>query len=505
MHKATFDSPVEAAQYVFKFGLLVGIGAILTDAIVAHGLFWDNDPYWTYWVTKTLLITTVFTLGTSLFGIGIKQGLGITLAHTAILEVYYQWFAPVGLPQEPEWLDINHVWITGTPAHYLAILTGYLTALWIWRRNALPESFRTETSPRSIASVVLVTCLLALLLDGALTFGIIRHEFPGITYFIQHLLVAFVVTFAWSAFVGFERLGWLIGAIGLSFIWLGYDMYLGPIGLPASIRYLTYEELWFQAFPGGLVAALIGFYLAPRAYYVAEHRRLPAVTTALLLMLLVPALSRAEGLPASTSSSGSMMLVTGPEPTNMNSAVMGEGSINVSVVEKGNRWSHVQNTDAVDVKATFVANGVRWEVNISKPMPRHPLGKYTTWNGVVFNHEMHGNTGIGSGKIPRVKPEIALWGWAEVKKDGEVVSMMAPAHVMVMRSGATPGIMLEVATEDKSLLAAPDGYLTAIWHTISEERTPSQSENSRKMMGWFALILAPAMFWWLAAREKRFE
>src|SRR3954471_14812200 len=91
-----------------KFAAGVGLAAIFVDAVVAHGLFWENDPYWTYWVTKTFLITTVFTLGTALLGTGVKQGLWLTALHTAILEAYYQWFAPVGLPQEPEWLDFNH-------------------------------------------------------------------------------------------------------------------------------------------------------------------------------------------------------------------------------------------------------------------------------------------------------------------------------------------------------------------------------------------------------------
>ena len=120
---------------VLKFGILVGLSAIFIDASIAHGLFWDNDPYWTYWITKTFLITSVFTFGTAFLGVGIVPGAILTAVHTLILEIYYQWLAPVGLPQEPEWLDFNHLWITGVPAHYLAIFAGYLLALWLWRRN----------------------------------------------------------------------------------------------------------------------------------------------------------------------------------------------------------------------------------------------------------------------------------------------------------------------------------------------------------------------------------
>jgi hypothetical protein len=67
------------AKDTVKFAVLVGLAAIFFDASIAHGLFWDNDPYWTYWITKTFLITTVFLFGTTFIGIGIWQG----LVHTS--------------------------------------------------------------------------------------------------------------------------------------------------------------------------------------------------------------------------------------------------------------------------------------------------------------------------------------------------------------------------------------------------------------------------------------
>src|SRR5687768_1934599 len=94
---------------VAKFGVMVGFFGIFYDAALAHGLFWENDPYWTYWITKTFLITTVFSLGTVFLGIGIWQGLALTFVHTLVLEIYYQWFAPIGLPQEPQWLSIKEI------------------------------------------------------------------------------------------------------------------------------------------------------------------------------------------------------------------------------------------------------------------------------------------------------------------------------------------------------------------------------------------------------------
>jgi len=53
----------------------------------------------------------------------------------------------------------------------------------------------------------------------------------------------------------------------------------------------------------------------------------------------------------------------------------------------------------------------------------------------------YGNTGIGTDKLPKMKPQIALWGWAEIKRNGQVISRISPAHVMVSSSEPLPGIM----------------------------------------------------------------
>jgi hypothetical protein len=39
------------AREVATFGAAVGLFGIFYDASIAHGLFWENGPYWTYWTT----------------------------------------------------------------------------------------------------------------------------------------------------------------------------------------------------------------------------------------------------------------------------------------------------------------------------------------------------------------------------------------------------------------------------------------------------------------------
>ena len=60
MALALRSSDLLSVRDTAKFGILTGLAAIFIDATIAHGLFWENDPYWTYWITKSFLIATVF-------------------------------------------------------------------------------------------------------------------------------------------------------------------------------------------------------------------------------------------------------------------------------------------------------------------------------------------------------------------------------------------------------------------------------------------------------------
>ena len=83
---------LNASQFA-RFTALTALLAIFANAAIGHGLLWENDPYWTYWVTRTFLIATVFGLGTARFGIGASVGAGMTAVHTIVLTVYY-WIFP---------------------------------------------------------------------------------------------------------------------------------------------------------------------------------------------------------------------------------------------------------------------------------------------------------------------------------------------------------------------------------------------------------------------------
>ena len=494
-----------------KFGLLTALGAIFIDAAIAHGLFWENDPYWTYWITKSFLIATVFTFGTAFIGIGIVQGLILTAVHTAILEIYYEWLAPVGLPQQPEWLDDNHLWVTGVPVHYLAILTGYFIALWIWRRargstEVVEQSGEASVaSPAALAVSSLVAAVVILLLSGIITNGLLLGEFPGITYFVQHLLIAFVFLYVWSAYVGMAGPGWIVGAMMLALTWASYAIYLGPVGLPAEVHYLSNHEIWWRAFPGDFVAALMGLLITIRLLPRLSSRTVARAVPLLALLALVPddAEAKPRGLSASASASGQAHRVVGPNPVDLQATQPATGSIIIRVVEGGGRWSPVQAKDAVELAAEFNGPDGAYRVIVDKAMPTHPLGKYTTWNGVALKHDMHGETGIGTPKLPLMKPDISLYGWGKVWRNGQLIAAMAPVHAMVSSKDPMAGIMLEVDTEDKTLRDIPDGYITVHWPTIANLQMPRETLRNVQIVGWVGLIGLALLFGWLAWREER--
>ena len=210
----------------------------------------------------------------------------------------------------------------------------------------------------------------------------------------------------------------------------------------------------------------------------------------------------ATGLHASASASGAAKATTGSDPYDMTRTTAADGTIDVKVTDVGDRWSHLENTDLVDVHATLKIGSDAYDVTIDRAMPRHPLDRYTTWFGVALGHEQHGDTGIGTSKLPRVSPDIALWGWAHVRKNGQDIAISAPAHVMVTRGGPLKGVMLLVNDEDKGLLGAPDGYLSVSWPAVAALSVPSTEQAWRHFGGLGALLMLFAAFLWLARTES---
>lgn len=51
--------------------------------------------------------------------------------HILLLTTYYWTLSPIGLPGQPEWLDLEHTWLTGLPVHFGIYWLGYVLAVWL--------------------------------------------------------------------------------------------------------------------------------------------------------------------------------------------------------------------------------------------------------------------------------------------------------------------------------------------------------------------------------------
>ena len=475
-----------------KFSLLAGLMALLLDASLVHGLLWDHDPSWSAWAAAAWVIVAVFGLGTAWFGIGIRPGLGLSTVLALLLGATQLWQA-----ESPEPSTANPSWLLGVPAHLLALFGGYLLAVWMWRRSHRPGA--TALPAAQAARAALLSTLAIVGIDVALTHLFLFHQTPDAAFIGQRALITVAYLLIWTAYLGDEATAWVVGAGLLTLTWTACGLYL-PHGFPSRpTGPISDSVLWAKAFPGGCVATLIGWRLG--RLMLRRPSQLAANTAIALLCLgALATTARAEGLEATASASGTAQMVIGPNPVNLDRTQRVEGSIAIAVTDAGDR-SPTQTLDDVNVVATFVGGGSRYEVTIDRAMPRHPFDRYATWSGVVFNHPMHGKTGIGNDGLPAVTPDLALWGWASVKRDGRLITKMAPAHVMVMTRPPMAGVMLEVDTEDKNLLGTRDGYLTVLWPQIQSLVLPLDTTQRRRCVGWGALLGVVAVAWWLAERE----
>jgi hypothetical protein len=88
------------------------------------------------------------------------------------------------LPSSPDWLDLEHTWLSGVPIHFGVIYLGYLLALWLWRRRAaLPDE---ESSSRGTST--LLTAVAIVVVSGGLA-SLFLGDFPGFTWFLVRALL----------------------------------------------------------------------------------------------------------------------------------------------------------------------------------------------------------------------------------------------------------------------------------------------------------------------------
>jgi hypothetical protein len=497
-----------------RFTTMVAVLAIFSDAALGHGLTWENDPYWTYWITKTFLIATVFGLGTAWFGIGAWRGALITAVHTVVLTVYYWTFSPIGLPSSPEWLDLQHTWITGVPIHFAVIYVGYLMTLWLWGRRARLED--EDSAGRATAALLFGVAIV--IVAGGIS-SLVLGDFPGLTWFLVRVLLTIPFLLWWWAWAGRDQLAAVVGGIVLALIWGTYAHFLGPVGLPdtplrlfsgsappATVEFLDYRQTWLISVPIYLVVMSLILLLDAALGGRGPVRR-PAVAAAAIagVIFLTAGVSEQtlgqQGTRASVSASGPVQVETGAFYSNQ--LERGTGEITMAAEDMGGRVTPLPPRDRLDIAASIQAGESTVEVTATEPLVSHPAGEHTTWWGVGIDVGHHGESGIGTDALPPIESAVAVFGIGEVSVDGTVVATGVPVHVMTAQSGLPNGATLEldVGSEGEDIPGLPTGHLRVLWAEHTEE---IEDPNLARYLGGGAVtLLVLALLLWMIRREAR--
>lgn len=214
---------------VVKFGILVGLTGIFLDAAIVHSIWWENGPYWDYWLTEALLLVFVFTAGTSFFGMGVWQALLLSAVQTAILEIYYR-----GL------------WV-GVASHFLAIFSGYLFAMWAWNRSKIRKLDESFQNAKRYSALAVITSLISVVMAYFITYAFLFNHFTAFPFLLLLLAMSFIFFLFWRVYVGFDSEGMLTAALILSLILS-----------TASIYHLDDSTAWIALFLGNFSSILLG-------------------------------------------------------------------------------------------------------------------------------------------------------------------------------------------------------------------------------------------------------
>jgi hypothetical protein len=492
---------VTTLRQLAKFTSAVALLAILADAAVGHALLWENDPYWTYWVTKTFLIATVFGLGTAWVGTGVGRGAALTAVHTLVLTVYYWTLSPIGLPSSPEWLDLQHTWVTGVPIHFGVIYLGYLAALWLWQRRGTAES----TSIGRDAALAVAIALGIVLASGAVETAILE-QLPGFTWFLVRLLICVPFIILWWAFAGRDRAAAVGGGITLALVLACYSHFVGPVGLPdtdlrllaqdpppAGVHWTSYQDEFLIAWPLTTLAAVLALLAATPARLRfsrpgATVGQLVTAGVGLVALLGVGLVTAEHAGPgdevATVRSAGQGSLEQGAYY--LGNFQDTQATLELTAESRNPRVTPLRPHDRVDLTATVTGlDGVRYDVRATQPMVADPYGRHTTWNGVGVDRWHHGRSGIGSTLLPATRSELAVYALADLTADGTTIATGVPTHVMTLPTG---GVELHVGDPQAALPGVPDGHLRVSWDS-RDGVSPEAPERARHAYGTLALLL----------------
>jgi len=120
---------------------------------------------------------------------------------------------------------------------------------------------------------------------------------------------------------------------------------------------------------------------------------------------------------------------------------VGVGSVHMTVVD-ATAIDGARTKDKIDFEATFqLPDGSDYRVTCKKPLA-HGMA-FPFFGGVVTNHLLHGETGIGTRLMPTEYTYVAFWGVGDVYKNGKLINKDHMIHVMVTEAVRGEGYKLQ--------------------------------------------------------------
>jgi hypothetical protein len=181
----------------------------------------------------------------------------------------------------------------------------------------------------------------------------------------------------------------------------------------------------------------------------------------------------------------------------------GEAELELVGEDRGGRVTPLEPHDELAVSARVAhPDGETYAVTVERPLVDDPLGRHGTWWGVGLDVWHHGESGIGTEKLPAVRSEVAVFGVGEVRVGGTVVASGVPVHVMTAENELPGRLELNVGDEQTPVVGLPDEHLRVVWDEYSggADTTPKWS---RYAVGSVVLVAVLGMLLLANASEAR--
>jgi len=157
-----------------------------------------------------------------------------------------------------------------------------------------------------------------------------------------------------------------------------------------------------------------------------------------------------------------------------------DGAIELVAIDRG------ASGDSVSGVATFTTqDGARWKVAMDRVQTRD-IPDNPRFGGVIMGLFYHGASGVHTPLVPTIQSQVALWAYAHVWRDDQLVTDGALVHVMLLSRTRRDGdyalacwdcsrnpveeLQLQVTAPPGSApFQAPGGFLFVNWEKSSEQ------------------------------------